>query len=100
MDDLNSGYHRPIAAKAAALVESMATNHGFVDGNKRAALILADLLLTSSGYALVPVEPNEAIERSVEDMVVAVASGGLAFDAILQWFRTRIVPLHQAVERA
>ena len=30
-----SGYHRPICRKAAALLESMVGNHGFVDANKR-----------------------------------------------------------------
>jgi death-on-curing protein len=35
-----SGYHRLIASKAAALVESFAKNHGFADGNKRTTVIL------------------------------------------------------------
>jgi death on curing protein len=44
------GYYRPIAKKAAALVESMLRNHGFVDGNKRTTLLLLLLLLDRSGY--------------------------------------------------
>ncbi|MSO89334.1 MAG: hypothetical protein EXQ89_05135 [Rhodospirillaceae bacterium] len=35
-----SGYYRSIVKKAAALLESMASNHGFADGNKRTTLIL------------------------------------------------------------
>jgi death-on-curing protein len=34
-----SGYHRPIANKAAALLHGVIRNHGFVDGNKRTALL-------------------------------------------------------------
>ena len=34
-----SGYYRPIYKKVAALTHSMCLNHGFVDGNKRTALI-------------------------------------------------------------
>ena len=33
-----TGYYLPIWKKAAALVESMAGNHGFADGNKRTTL--------------------------------------------------------------
>lgn len=29
-----TGYHRPISRKAAAVLQSMAGNHGFTDGNK------------------------------------------------------------------
>jgi prophage maintenance system killer protein len=40
MDRPYNGYYRPIEKKAAALVESMGGNHGFIDGNKRTAVIL------------------------------------------------------------
>ncbi|MFN7597855.1 MAG: Fic family protein [Cereibacter sp.] len=40
-----SGYHRSIARKSAALLHSVATNHGFVDGNKRTAWFLAMILI-------------------------------------------------------
>ncbi|GLT09062.1 Fic family protein [Sulfitobacter porphyrae] len=40
-----SGYHRSIAAKASALLESVVGNHGFIDGNKRTAWILVELLI-------------------------------------------------------
>ena len=32
-----TGYYRSIESKAAALVQSMSGNHGFIDGNKHAA---------------------------------------------------------------
>ncbi len=80
-----SGYHRPIGAKAAALLHSMVTNHGFIDGNKRTAWILVELLIERSGYALV-IPDNEPID----DLVVAVAKGQAGFDDLKGWFATRL----------
>jgi death-on-curing protein len=64
-----SGYYRPIARKAAALMQSVATNHPFADGNKRTSILLVDLLLSRSSYRLEPL-PGEDINRLVEDFVV------------------------------
>jgi death-on-curing protein len=80
-----SGYHRSIAAKAAALLESMVGNHGFVDGNKRTAWLLAELLVARSRYHLDIVEGER-----IDDFVVAVAAGAMEFKEIEQWFRLRL----------
>lgn len=79
-----SGYHRPIRRKAAALVESMAGNHGFADGNKRTTLILLGLLLGRSGYRL------NASNHEVEEMILSVAKGELNFDGIHDWLKERV----------
>jgi len=81
-----SGYHRTIQSKAAALLESVVGNHGFTDGNKRTAWLLAELLVSRSGYAL-EIEETERFD----DFVVAVASGQLGFSEIERWFRAHIV---------
>ena len=52
-----SGHHRTVERKAAALVESLAQNHGFIDGNKRTTLIVANLFIDRSGYKLVIPNP-------------------------------------------
>ena len=80
-----SGYHRSISAKAAALLHSVVTNHGFVDGNKRTAWILTEMLVERSGYRLDI--PDDA---PVDDLVVDVASGAQNFDTIKDWFETRL----------
>lgn len=80
-----SGYHRPIAAKAAALLESMVNNHGFVDGNKRTAWILVELLIARSAYMLIIPD-----DEPIDDLVVSVAEGRVAFDGLRQWFADRI----------
>lgn len=44
-----TGYYRSIAKKAAALLESLVGNHGFIDGNKRTAIHMVGILLENSG---------------------------------------------------
>ena len=88
------GYHARIHQKAAALVHGVVTNHGFVDGNKRTALYLVELLAVRSGYRL-----------AVEDLVVAdavtsVARGELGYDALATWFEERLEPVANAEPRA
>lgn len=76
-----SGYHRSIAAKSAALLESMVGNHGFVDGNKRTAWLLVELLVSRSGYLLDIPE-----DELVDDFVVSVAAGQTDFGEMERWF--------------
>lgn len=83
------GYYRPIAGKAAALLHSVATNHGFTDGNKRTAVILTYLLVERSGYSIIAIE-GEDLNDSMEAMILAVVNRELAFEAITGWFRARI----------
>jgi death-on-curing protein len=81
-----SGYHRSMATKSAALLHAMVNNHGFVDGNKRTAWLLVELLIERSGYRLDI--PDDA---RVDDLVVDVASGKLTFNEIAEWFARYLV---------
>jgi death-on-curing protein len=85
-----NGYYRPIARKTAALVQSVATNHGFTDGNKRTALILMHTLLIKSAYQLVPSEIDQSMDDAAEKMVMAVVKGELDFEALVKWFKDRL----------
>ena len=49
---LQSGYYVDIVAEAAALMESLAINHAFVDGNKRVAFAATDIFLRINGYRI------------------------------------------------
>lgn len=80
-----SGYHRPIWRKAAALLESMVGNHGFVDGNKRTAWLLVEILIARSGYALAIDD-----EEPIDDLVAAVADHQLSFVQLSLWFEQRL----------
>jgi death on curing protein len=47
-----TGYYEDIVAEAAALLESLAINHPFVDGNKRIAFAATDVFLRINGWRL------------------------------------------------
>lgn len=46
------GYYRDLVEEAAALMESLANNHPFLDGNKRAAFFVTDTFLRMNGYGI------------------------------------------------
>lgn len=81
-----SGYHRPIYRKAAALLHSMVGNHGFIDGNKRTAWLVVEILVDRSGFNLAIAD-----DERIDDLVVSVADGTLDFDDLCVWFRDRLV---------
>jgi death-on-curing protein len=58
--------------KAAALLHSIACNHAFVDGNKRAAWLAAATFLGVNGHPLDTVFS----QHEAEELMVAVAEGG------------------------
>ena len=83
------GYYPRIAQKAAALVQSVATNHGFSDGNKRTALILLNLFLFKSGYDLVAAR-GERLDEAVETVILGAVTHRLSFDDLVAWFSQQL----------
>ena len=47
-----SGYYQTVFEQAAALLQSLATNHCFVDGNKRMAMGCAYIFLEENGSTM------------------------------------------------
>lgn len=47
-----SGYYKDVIESAAALLESLAINHPFIDGNKRVAFAATDTFLRINGYSI------------------------------------------------
>ncbi len=47
-----SGYYDDVIQEAAALMESLAINHPFIDGNKRIAFAAADVFLRINGLRI------------------------------------------------
>lgn len=47
-----TGYYDTIVHEAAALLESLVTNHPFVDGNKRVAFAVVDVFLRINGHSI------------------------------------------------
>jgi death on curing protein len=84
------GYYRRIDEKAAALVESLAGDHGFAAGNKRTTLLLVQLLPHKSGYELCPIGEYQSANDAVGEMILAVVEHGMNKQAITAWFELRI----------
>jgi death on curing protein len=94
---LDSAAHRPrsefmgeqayvtVAAKAAALMHSVACNHALVDGNKRLALLAMVVFLRVNGFELT-LDDDEAFE-----LTMAVAAGELDAEGIE--LRIRLTPI-------
>ncbi len=83
-----SGYYRALPKKAAALVQSLALNHGFIDGNKRTALLTVLLLISESGCQLNGL--NKRINEEIEDLILDIVNHHLPFPAIVDWFNRRL----------
>ena len=79
------GYYNTIAEEAAALMESLANNHPFLDGNKRIAFAAAHTFLLVNGYDL-EVRPLAAYEF----MMHSVARAEFRFGPILEWINNHI----------
>ena len=77
---LHTGYYRNLFEEAAALMESVANNHGFVDGNKRTGFTSADTFLRLNNFYINvdPLAAHEFITR-------AMAANLFKFDLILEW---------------
>lgn len=60
------GYYADIVSEAAALMESLAVNHPFVDGNKRIAFAAADVFFRLNGWRIEC--PAEEIYREMMKM--------------------------------
>ncbi|MBI4275247.1 MAG: Fic family protein [Rhizobiales bacterium] len=84
------GYYRRIYEKSAALMHSMAANHGFADGNKRTTIILMHLLLARSGYKLVPIAGDPPLDSAVEELVLGVVRHDVSLQELKVWFAERI----------
>ena len=72
------------AALAAAYAFGIARNHGFVDGNKRTAWVIARLFLADNGYRLT-YDRVDAV-RTVEGL----AAGRIDEPTLAEWFRARM----------
>lgn len=83
------GYYRSIAEKSAALLHSLALNHGFVDGNKRTAIYMVALLIYRSGYRMRFASQRRA-NMEMEEIVLAVVLHDIDFDTLVFWFRDRL----------
>ena len=78
-----TGYYEDIVAQAAALMESLAINHPFVDGNKRIAFAAADVFLRINGWRL-----NRAPQQIYPEMMHMFEKGSFDMAHIEPWLRS------------
>ena len=83
-----TGYYNSIEEEAAALMESLGNNHGFLDGNKRIAFTAADVFLRRNGsyIEVTGTEGHAFIDGSME-------RHEFPFARILEWIRQQVKPL-------
>jgi death on curing protein len=83
-----TGYYNSIEEEAAALMESLGNNHGFLDGNKRIAFTAADVFLRRNGFCIdvESLEGHTFINGSME-------RHEFRFAQILDWIRQHIKAL-------
>jgi death-on-curing protein len=67
-----SGYYASLSEQAAALLQSFAMNHAFVDGNKRVAWASSMVFLRMNGYR-VRVSADDAESFLIDQVIVAHA---------------------------
>ena len=82
-----TGYYSDLIEEAAALWESLAMNHGFVDGNKRVAYACLELFLAANGVDVLA--SNSEAETFIYGNLDA---GTFRKDVIDQWLRTNTAP--------
>jgi len=68
-----------IFSKAAALIESLISNHPFLDGNKRVGYFFLRFFLLSHNYDI------QDIHQEKYDFVISIATGNLSFEEIRAW---------------
>lgn len=66
--------------KAAAYIESVATYHVFIDGNKRTAITTAEVFLKINGVEI----PSLPVEKT-EEFILAVAQRKYTLEQIAAW---------------
>lgn len=81
-----TGYYKDLIEEAAALLESLAINHPFVDGNKRVAFAVTDTFLRINGFRFII--GSDAIYKKFMELF---DSGDFKFDVLEKWMRKVIV---------
>jgi death-on-curing protein len=82
------GYYRDLIEEAAALMESLALNHPFIDGNKRVAFFVTDTFLRMNGAYI-----NCDNEETYAYFMKLFENDHFRFAELLQWLRKNVQSL-------
>ena len=82
-----TGYYADLIEEAAAIWESLAQNHPFVDGNKRTAFAATYTFLAINGIRL-----TADAEETYQFILVLHEAGTFRFENLVPWLRTNTEP--------
>lgn len=80
-----SGYYSDVIAQAAALFESLAINHPFVDGNKRIAFAAMDVFLRMNDCKF-----SSTSKEAYQAIITMFENKQLDFEHVDAWVRSMI----------
>ncbi len=81
-----TGYYSDIIEEAAALLESLAVNRPFVDGNKRVAFSVTDVFLRINGY-----EINATSQKIYSELIRLFDAKEFDFENLEKFLRKIVV---------
>ena len=81
------GYYDGLIQEAAALMESLANNHAFVDGNKRVAFFVTDTFLRMNGHFI-----NCDNDEAYAFFMRLFETGSFRFTELNSWLEERVEP--------
>ena len=80
-----TGYYADLIEEAAALWESLAQNHAFMDGNKRTAFAATYTFLAINGARL-----TADAEETYAFVAALYQAGQFSFDQLVPWLRDHV----------
>lgn len=86
-----TGYYETLVDEASALMESLANNHAFLDGNKRIAFVMTDVFLRLNGQFIdaPTMEAYKFISGSLDE-------GNFRFETIRRWLTANVKSLEES----
>ena len=85
-----SGYYSSLSEQASALLQSLAGNHAFVDGNKRVAFAATAVFLRMNGFRLA-VDADEAEGFLIDEVI----NGHAEVAVISDWLERFLVAVSE-----
>ena len=83
-----TGYYETLVDEAAALMESLANNHAFLDGNKRVAFLITDVFLRMNGKFI-----DTPTMKAYEFIIGSLEKSTFRFPQIRDWLAENTKPL-------
>jgi len=83
-----TGYYKTLAQMAAALFESLVSNHAFVDGNKRVAFFGCDVFLRMNGWKL-----DVDVDSAYSFIIGSLERGECDYEHLQAWIQANLAAL-------